>query len=305
MKISGKHLQSFFWVLRLGSYRRTAEQLDISQAAVYRSVRSLERSCGIQLIRREGGKITPTHAGRVLQEYAERIETLHSAAEESIAEMVRPRSPVLLFGVTHNFALDVARCMGGWEPQDPNLRVAVVVGLRGELHTRVLEGEMHFAFASAIGMPPGLAVGDAVFEDEMVFVGPAGHPLSKRRVVSLAELSQERLVDFLPGSTSHSILMEIAEKTGARLNIVGEVDHTEVGIELVASGFGISVRSRRTAAESIRLGRLSEIPVVGFPRRIPYGFVFRSEAPLSEAARSLIEHLTACLSKRRAQVSHG
>ncbi len=303
MKMNIKYLQSFYWVARLGSYTRAAEQLNVSESSIYRSVRYLERACGVELISREKGRLRVSHAGRILQEYGERIHSLHSAAEESIAELVAPRRSVVLFGVSRPFAIAMARSLAGWKTEHPDGRVGVVCGVRGELHVKVLEGELDFALAAVVGLPAGLTSGDTAFEDEMVVVGPAGHPLSKRRAVSLDELSNDRLITFLPGSSSHSILTEIAEETRTRLNIVAEVDQWEIGIELVAAGVGISVRSRRSVAEAVRLGRLSTIPVTGFPRRVPYAFICRSGALLSAEARSLTDYATACLTREQAPAS--
>lgn len=295
MKINVKHLQHFYWVAKLGTYSRAAEQLGLSEPAVHRSVRSLENGCGVQLLSRERGRLRATHAGRILQEYGERINALHAAALESVAELVTPRTAVVLFGVSRIFAVSVGRCLARWKSEYPDTQVGVVGGLRGELYVRVLESEIDFAFAAVGGLPAGLTSDSVAFQDEVIVVGPAGHPLAKRRAVSPMELSKERFVTSLPGTTAHSMLVEMAEKLRVRLNIVAEVGQSEIELELVAAGYGIGIRSRHLVDEAIRGGRLSVINIPGFPRKVLYGFVFRSGAALSREARSLISHLRSSL----------
>ncbi|MBI2909109.1 MAG: LysR family transcriptional regulator [Chloroflexi bacterium] len=295
MKINVKHLQHFYWVAKLGAYSRAAEQLGLSEPAVHRSVQNLERECGVQLLCREKGRLRATHAGRILQEYGERFNTLQLAAEESVSELVAPRTAVVLFGVSRIFAVDVGRCLARWKSEYPDAHIGVTGGLRGELYVRVLAGELDFALASVAGLPAGLTSSNVAFEDEVIVVGPAGHPLSKRRAVSLAEISTERFVTSMPGTTAHSLLLEIAEETRARLNVVAEVGQAETELELVAGGYGIGIRSRHLVEEAIRQGRLSVIAVAGFPRRVLYGFVFRSAAPPSKEARALISYLESAL----------
>ncbi|MFH1485270.1 MAG: LysR family transcriptional regulator, partial [Chloroflexota bacterium] len=294
-KMNVKHLQHFYWVAKLGTYSRAAEQLGVSEPAVHRSVRSLERSCGVQLLSREKGRLRPTHAGRILQEYGERFNALQLAAEESVAELVTPRTAVMLFGVSRIFAVDVGRCLARWKSTYRDAHVGVAGGLRGELYLRVLEGELDFALASVAGLPAGLTSHSVAFQDEVIVVGPRGHPLAERRVVSPTELSKERFVTSMPGTTSHSLLLEMAEEMRTRPNIVAEVGQSETELELVAGGYGIGIRSRHLVQEAIRQERLSVISVTGFPRRVLYGFVFRSAVPLSKEAGALVAYLESAL----------
>lgn len=287
-----KQVQHFYWVAKLGTYTRAAEQLGVSEPCVHRSVRSLERKCGVQLLSREKGKLRPTHAGRILQEYGERVNTLDAAAEESISDLVAPRASVVRFGVSRPFALAVGRCLATWQPKG---RLVVMGGSRGELYLKVLEDELDFALTSTARLRGGLSAGDAVFEDEVVVVGRPGHPLAKRRLVSLAELANERFVTTLPGGSAHSVLMGIGEEMGVRLNVVAEVGQAETELELVAAGVGLGIRSKYVVAQYVHQGRLSFITVPGFPRRVPYGFIFRSGGVLSKQARSVLQHLTAHL----------
>src|SRR6202162_6242654 len=80
-------LEVFLAVAREGKLSRAAEQLHRTQSAVSQSIHKLEQDVGEPLFDRSSRDGLLTDAGRVLQEYAERLLNLRDVATGALREM--------------------------------------------------------------------------------------------------------------------------------------------------------------------------------------------------------------------------
>ena len=67
------HLAIFHAVAQAGSMTLGAERLDVSQTAVSKQVRELERALGVSLFDRVGRRVRLSQAGEALADYARRL----------------------------------------------------------------------------------------------------------------------------------------------------------------------------------------------------------------------------------------
>lgn len=156
---------------------------------------------------------------------------------------------------------------------------------------RVLAGELDFAVAPGVGLPSGLDYVDGGSRDEIVVIVPKGHPFSRRRIVSVAEVAKEPLVTTSPPSVTYSSLRE-KDKIDGPLEVSMSADDQQTIDRLVSRGAGIRIVSRRVSHRSIEEGRLSVVNVPGFPRMIPHGFILRTGSVPSPETNSLIARLS-------------
>ena len=87
MSINFTHLAAFAAVAGHGSITAGAEKLLVSQPAVSRHIKELERSLSIRLFDRHPKGATLTEAGRLLHQYATRIFTLADEAQQALADL--------------------------------------------------------------------------------------------------------------------------------------------------------------------------------------------------------------------------
>src|SRR5205823_1842210 len=84
------HLETFAKAAELSCFTAAARSLSLTQAAVSQRIQALERSLGVPLFRRQGGRAFLTDAGRSLYGYAQRILALHAEARQVVTGQVRP-----------------------------------------------------------------------------------------------------------------------------------------------------------------------------------------------------------------------
>lgn len=80
------HLRIFIAVAEEKSITRAAHRLKLSQPAVSKELRLLEKALGVSLLQRQARGLELTREGEVLAGYARRIFGLESEAERSLAE---------------------------------------------------------------------------------------------------------------------------------------------------------------------------------------------------------------------------
>ena len=81
-----KSLETFVWVIQLGSFRLAAEKLNMTQPAVSQRIAGLEKELGRRLIERDRRAIGPTPAGREALLYAEKLLRLRSEFVAALAD---------------------------------------------------------------------------------------------------------------------------------------------------------------------------------------------------------------------------
>src|SRR5712691_8507282 len=87
MLVSFHQLSVFRAVARHQSFTRAAEELSISQPAVSAHVRELERLYDVELFESVGRRVRLTEAGRLLEEYADRLLALVEESRQAIGEL--------------------------------------------------------------------------------------------------------------------------------------------------------------------------------------------------------------------------
>src|SRR5579872_6398086 len=80
-------LETFLAVVREGGFSRAAKALHRTQPAVSQTIRKLEDDLGEPLLDRSSRDGTLTDAGRLLEEYAQRMLNLRNEARQSLVEL--------------------------------------------------------------------------------------------------------------------------------------------------------------------------------------------------------------------------
>lgn len=299
-------LMYFSVVARTGSYSRAAEQCGVSQPVVYRSVRSLERTCGIRLLERQGNAVQLTKAGRAVNEYAAQIASLGTRAEQAVQEEKDLLSGHISIGAaTYVGTYLLPRILVKWMAEHPRVTISITHGEPHQVQESVLEGNLDFVLASGARWAPGLQK-RLVFSDKLVVVAAPGHPLSKERLVHLSDLSNERLIVPFSGSSTREEVDRIEREQGVRLKVTIEVNRQDTIKQLCKMGAGIGILPWLVVTEEVADNQLCLLNVESFPRERPYFLVRQAGKALSAEMRSLLAAVESWAQERNKNVHlHG
>jgi DNA-binding transcriptional LysR family regulator len=187
-----RQLRHFQEIVRTSSFGQAADRLHITQPALSKSIRNLERSLGCQLLERHPTGVTPTEHGRVFLEYASLVTSeLERAVEELNALSGRGRGVVRVgAGATmmrYLLPQAVRRFMGqGGEGSSVSFRQ----GLKEELLAALRRGDIDIMVGSITPatVPEDLRQ-ETILEDRMAVVADQAHPLATSRRVTLDDLA--------------------------------------------------------------------------------------------------------------------
>jgi DNA-binding transcriptional LysR family regulator len=125
----------------------------------------------------------------------------------------------------------------------------------------------------------------------MVAAAPAGHPLVKKKTVSLKELVREPLVLRERESAGGELVRAYLNHKKLPANVAMELSSHEAIRVAVAEGFGLTVIARRWLENELALKQIAILNVPALKLAIHHGIVYREGRVLSRAAGNFLQFL--------------
>src|SRR3974377_797342 len=186
-------LRIFLAVAEERSFSRAAAKVHRTQPAVSQAVKRLEDDLGEQLIDRSSKSGTLTDAGRVLQNYGQRLVRLAEETESAMRELRDLRRGRVLIGANeaavHTLLPLVARFRERYEEVAIDVRRVPA----RQIAVEVQQGSLDFGALTFHPPEEGL-LEVPVGSDELVLLVSPSHELAGRRQVTMAELAGHRVV---------------------------------------------------------------------------------------------------------------
>src|ERR1700724_996288 len=141
-----KSIETFLWVVTLGSFRGAGQRLNTTQPAISQRIAQLEREMGVKLLNRDHRAASPTRAGRQLLVYAEKLIGLRSEMMAEVGDRSAMRG-VMRLGVAETIVHTwLSRLIKSVNTAYPNLSLAIEVDITPNLSARLLAQEIELAF---------------------------------------------------------------------------------------------------------------------------------------------------------------
>src|SRR5712671_1734998 len=151
-----KSIETFLWVVTLGSFRGAAQRLNTTQPAISQRIAQLEREMGVKLLNRDHRVASPTTSGRQLMIYAEKLIGLRSEMMAEVGDRSAMRG-VMRLGVAETIVHTwLSRLIKSVNTAYPNLSLEIEVDITPNLSARLLAQEIELAFVRALFNRPDL-----------------------------------------------------------------------------------------------------------------------------------------------------
>ncbi len=188
------HLRGLIALAREGGYLAAARSLGVSQPAVHRAVRDLERLTGLTVVERRGKGVALTRAGaRVVRAARLALGEIQAALDE-IAAMAGVETGRIVIG-----AMPLARAwllpttVARFHAAEPGINLDIAEGSHAELIEPLRDGEFDLLIGALRELSPGPDVAqEALFDDRLAIFARAGHRLQDRAALSIAEIAAEQ-----------------------------------------------------------------------------------------------------------------
>jgi DNA-binding transcriptional LysR family regulator len=248
MELNPRQLEAFRKVMLSGSMTMAAELLKISQPAVSRLIKDLEKTLGLRLFRREGNRII---AGAEAQQLFREVDRYYHGLEqvERVADDLKSaRIGTLRIASMHTLGLSLlSEGVRRFSLARPGL--AISLDVRNSLGILELTAahQIDIGFVQMVGTDyPGVDT-IALPSVASVCVLPRGHRLARKKAVQIADLQGESLISLSRNSPFRMRLELAMETAGVQCRRSVDTTLAHVACGMVAGGLGITVVDPFTA----------------------------------------------------------
>jgi DNA-binding transcriptional LysR family regulator len=240
-------LRYFAAAARRLSFSRAAEEVCVSQPSLSLQIANLEREVGAALFVRQGRTVALTDAGRVLQQYAERLLRDEEEARRAVRAVVGlERGRLSLWTLPTPGQNLLPPVLAAFRREHPGVEITVHEAVPARaIGEAVAAGRADLGFVHLPCPVPGLSE-RVLFAEEMAVVVPAAHPLALPSAAPprLGDLAGEDFVWVPEGTTAEHPIYAACLAAGftPRIACVSGSAH---GMQaLVAAGLGIALLPR-------------------------------------------------------------
>ena len=256
-------LNTLLKVYEMGSYTRAAEKLSLTQPAVSKHIRQLERELGVSIFDRTGPKLRLTPEGKLIVRYAERVIALSDGLRRALADRSRAVDR-LRVGVTHTSERSiVAEVLARYTEENVNTRITLRTDALASLYEMLKSYQIDIAIVEGDVSDPAIRT-IRLDTDNLAVAVSNEHPLASRPSVTIDELRRERLILRLPSSGTRTLFDANLESRGMSpddFNVILEVDNIATIKDLVRRNYGVSVLARSACMDELRKGKIRMLPI--------------------------------------------
>lgn len=292
MHLSLRQIHIFEAVARHRSYTRAAEELHLTQPAVFTQVKHLEDSVGLPLLERAGRQIQLTETGReVLATSREMLDAI-GRLDMRLADMQGLKRGRLRVAMVTTAEYRIPRLLAEFCVRYPGIEASLTVTNREKLLARLADNEDDLVI---LGAPPKEVdvVATHIADNPLVVIARNDHPLAGKKAIPLARIAEESFILREPGSGTRLATETYFVKQGLSLKVRMELGSTEAIKQAIAGGLGVAVLSHHTLVLEGGNGLLQPLDVKGFPLWRKWYVAYRRGKHLSAVAAAFIEHLLA------------
>jgi DNA-binding transcriptional LysR family regulator len=279
-----RQLQALMAIADTGSFSGAAHSLHTVQSNVSSHIARLERELGAQLVDRHGG--TLTEEGVAVVERARRVTAELDALVADVAALHDEIVGTVRIGMIGTTARWLAPLLlDRFRDTHPKVRLVVGDGTSTTLELQVVGGTLDLAIVNLPHGSPELSE-RALFDEDLMLVVPAAHPLATRDRVAMSELDGLELLLPAPGTTFRDEIDDASRAAGVTLVPRAELDGLRLMASLTRRGFGPAILP---ATGAVDIGEaFARIGVSGLPPR-QVGVVLRRRGRPSAPARATLE----------------
>ncbi len=273
-----KQIEALYWTVRLGTFAASAQKLHTTQSAITKRIQELEADFDIALFDRSGHRAELTARGHEIYALAEQMLG-HRDRLLARLKGQHTLTGTFRFGITEITAMT-------WLPalirllraHYPRITLEPHIDLGGDLHKRLLAGQLDMAFLHGEFAEPNLQV-VALQRLEFAWMG-SPDLIDTSHVYTPADIARLPLLRQSRESGLNMIYDEWLRPHTAQSNIF-TINSLIAMAGLTAAGFGVSCLPRDYFAEMVSTRQLVIARTSVAPPQSVYSAMFRRDADVA------------------------
>ncbi|TBU98393.1 LysR family transcriptional regulator [Stutzerimonas kirkiae] len=288
MTLSTESLQAFAHAAASGSFSAAGRRLGKSQSTISEAIARLEIDLGVELFVRGARQLQLTEAGRSLLPHAEEVLTAGDRLSRHAAQLSSGLETRLSLVLSDAYQPYEAR-LRELDERYPELEFECMIGEHSDVLDLVSQGRAQLGLLAAQGgYPPDIAHASLAVSAEFGLFVACDHPLA-----GYPQVTQQDLKGWRALRLSSVVASETpgGDLPGGAVRCWSAPDYLLL-LEMAVQGFGWAALPRQLVA-GYSGGRLCELAVAGWPKRVPVDVVWSRRRELGPASSWLLERLLA------------
>jgi DNA-binding transcriptional LysR family regulator len=271
-----KRIEAFFWVAKLRSFSKAAEQQCTTQPAISSRIALFEEELGVKLFEREGNsKVFLTPKGHELMPYAEKL--VYFAKElTNTANNEAAYSGLLRLGVSETIAHSwLSIFLKRFQRDVPSVAIELTVDVSVTLSKQLLAGAIDIAFLVGPLSDP-VIINEHLDTTPLVWVASKSLGISDE-LQTTAALSQWPIITYARNTVPYNEITREFARCSERPVRVFASSSLAVCRRLVIDGMGVSALPYDVVEDDIEKG---EVQIINAEWR-PSDITFTASYPMS------------------------
>ncbi len=274
-----RHLQAFVTVARLNSFTRAAKLLHVSQPALTKQIRQLEKTLGIRLFDRDTRTVALTHMGTELNPVvAQLLREIEGVVFNTQELAAKGRGILRVAALPSLCSTILPTALARFRAQHPGVSVVLRDVVAQRVISMVKAEEVDFGVGSAPSPDPDVRF-TPLLSDQMVVAFPAKHSLGQCKVVKLKQLVRVPLVLMTADSSVRKLVDAAFASIGQLIMPAYEATYMSTAAGMVKAGLGVTI----LPSSAIQMGELAGLVT----RPISRPAITRELGVIEKPARSL------------------
>ena len=276
-----------------GSVTKAARNIGRTQPAISSLITGLENTIGYDLFERRAGRLHPVPEAHFMLEKAssilKQVDTL-TQTMQSVGTLETGQLRISCLPIFSDRLMP--ELISKFVTDRPDITVSVVSERSNEVYNSLASQQFEIGLAEAV--PDSPLVESEVVELECVCAVSSADPLSRKAVITPADLDGRDMASFLPQHFVHKRLKEVFREQGCKFNVRFEMQNATSQYVLVEEALACAVMSPVSARNYLSGdGSRSQLAFVPFFPVVPYriAIIRPAHRPLSRLAQAFSDLL--------------
>ena len=284
-----QNFKTFCDLVETKSFSKAARLNEVTQSAVSQQLKAMEAHYDMLIIDRNQKKFRLTPQGTALYSTFKEILDLYEKLNCEIQEMRNIVSGTIQISTVNSIGLhELPPYLKSFIKQFPSVNARVESRRANLVYEDVLHGNADLGLVAF--PPPHKDLTIIPFaNDELIIVMSPEHRLTKKRSISMNDLSGVEFVAFERDIPTRKATDEILAKAGVEVQVVMEFDNVETVKRAIEINAGIAILPASTVITESERNQLVIYKLEGGIHNRPLAVIHKKNRILTPALRSFVE----------------
>lgn len=285
-----KDIIYFIEVVKEKSFTNASKKIYISQPALSKSIKKLEKDMNVELINRDTKNFSLTDEGKLFYDNAKRSIEVINAEMQKLEENFKIGRQVLRLGLppivgTIYFASIIAK----FSHEYPNIDIKITEEGTNDIKYKIQDETIDLGIAVLPVEQTGI-ISEFIVSGDVVLVVSKNHKYASREFIDMNELKDEKFITFSNEFMMYNRTIRIAKESGFNPNIVMQTSQWDFIVEMVSLNQGVTIMPRKIV-ERFKDDSVSIVTITNINTKYDIGFISKENKHKSKAVNLFLEYV--------------